>query len=399
MNILITGAGGFVGRNLAAVLASLRDGSGPARPGLTVDSLMLCHRDTDPAQLAQYCRQADFVFHLAGVNRPEDPGEFTAGNVDLTATLLAALRDCGNPCPVMLASSVQATLAGRYAGSAYGESKRAAEELVFAHGRETGAPVYVFRFPNLFGKWGRPDYNSVVATFCYRLSRGMPVTVHDGAAELELLYIDDLCDGMLDALAGRVVRCDFDGVRTVCRADGRFCTVPLTHRVTLDRLLSLLYSFRDQPSTLLLPDMPAGSLEKKLYATYVSYLPPEAMIYSLTPHMDARGSFTELLRSGSAGQVSLNVTKPGVTKGGHWHRTKWEIFMVVAGSGRIDMRRIDGGDVLHFDVRGDCPQAVQIPPGYTHTITNTSGTEDLITVMWANETYDPTRTDTYREEV
>ena len=388
MNVLITGANGFVGRNLTQRLYALRDGRDRTRPALRIDEVLLYTRETAPETLAAYCRSADFVVHLAGVNRPQDPEEFTTGNTDLTRTLLAQLRQSGNRCPVLLASSIQASLTGRYAGSPYGHSKRAAEALLRAYSEQTGAQGLIYRFPNLFGKWCRPNYNSVVATFCHNIARDMPITVSDPAAELELVYIDDLVDELLDAMEGHPHRADA----------GYFC-VPVSHPVTLGEIVRLLRSFHDQPQTLLLPQIPDGSFAKKLYSTYLSYLPPEKVAFPLKMNVDARGSFTELLKTDACGQVSVNITKPGVTKGQHWHNSKWEFFIVVAGRGLIRERRIGSDEVIEFAVSGERIEAVHMLPGYTHDIINLSDTEDLVTVMWANERFDPEHPDTYFEEV
>ena len=388
MNVLITGANGFVGRNLTQRLYALRDGRDRTRPALRIDEVLLYTRETAPETLAAYCRSADFVVHLAGVNRPQDPEEFTTGNTDLTRTLLAQLRQSGNRCPVLLASSIQASLTGRYAGSPYGQSKRAAEALLRAYSEQTGAQGLIYRFPNLFGKWCRPNYNSVVATFCHNIARDMPITVSDPAAELELVYIDDLVDELLDAMEGHPHR-----------ADAGYFRVPVSHPVTLGEIVRLLRSFHDQPQTLLLPQIPDGSFAKKLYSTYLSYLPPEKVAFPLKMNVDARGSFTELLKTDACGQVSVNITKPGVTKGQHWHNSKWEFFIVVAGRGLIRERRIGSDEVIEFAVSGERIEAVQMLPGYTHDIINLSDTEDLVTVMWANERFDPEHPDTYFEEV
>ncbi len=388
MNVLITGANGFVGRNLTQRLYALRDGRDRTRPALRIDEVLLYTRETAPETLAAYCRSADFVVHLAGVNRPQDPEEFTTGNTDLTRMLLAQLRQSGNRCPVLLASSIQASLTGRYAGSPYGQSKRAAEALLRAYSEQTGAQGLIYRFPNLFGKWCRPNYNSVVATFCHNIARDMPITVSDPAAELELVYIDDLVDELLDAMEGHPHR-----------ADAGYFRVPVSHPVTLGEIVRLLRSFHDQPQTLLLPQIPDGSFAKKLYSTYLSYLPPEKAAFPLKMNVDARGSFTELLKTDACGQVSVNITKPGVTKGQHWHNSKWEFFIVVAGRGLIRERRIGSDEVIEFAVSGERIEAVHMLPGYTHDIINLSDTEDLVTVMWANEHFDPKHPDTYFEEV
>ena len=388
MNILVTGSNGFVGTNLTARLETLRDGRDRTRPSLQIGEIYRCTRETSPEALADCCKKADLVVHLAGVNRPKDPEEFAAGNTDFTRTLLETLRKSGNRCPVLLASSIQASLTGRFAGSPYGQSKKAAEELLLAYGEETGAAGMIYRLPNLFGKWCRPNYNSVVATFCHNISRELPITASDPAVELELVYIDDLIDEILDAMEGRPHR-----------SEGAYCSVPVSHRVTLGEIVRLLHSFHDQPRTLLLPEIPEGSFEKKLYSTYLSYLPPEKIAFPLKMNVDERGSFTELLKTASCGQVSVNISKPGITKGQHWHNSKWEFFMVVAGHGLIQERRIGADEKIEFEVSGDQIQAVHMLPGYTHNIINLSETESLVTVMWANELFDPSRPDTYFEEV
>ena len=398
MNILITGAAGFVGKNLTEALKAIRDGKDRTHPSLSVEDLYLYDVDTDPALLDEYCAKADFVFHLAGVNRPKDPAEFMAGNFGFSSTLLETLKKKGNTCPVVLSSSIQATLIGRY-DSDYGRSKKAGEDLFFDYAREAGAPVYVYRFPNLFGKWCRPNYNSAVATFCNNIASDLPITVSDPAVELELLYIDDLVDEMLCALEGHPHRCTFDGIKTVLTPDGDFCAAPVSHRVTLGEIVRLLESFRDQPATLTMPEIPYGSFAKKLYSTYLSYLPKEKIAFPLKMNVDARGSFTELLRTEKCGQFSVNISKPGITKGQHWHHTKWEFFIVVAGHGLIQLRRIGSGEVLNFEVSGDKIEAIHMLPGYTHNIINLSNTEDLVTVMWANECFDPAKPDTFFEVV
>ena len=398
MNILITGAAGFVGRNLTAALENIRDGKDRTHPGLEVIKLYLYDIGTEPEILEEACREADFVFHLAGVNRPENPEDFMRGNFGFASELLEKLEKSQNTCPVMLSSSIQATCIGRYDGP-YGRSKKAGEELFFRYGQKTGAKVLVYRFPNLFGKWCRPNYNSAVATFCHNMANDLPITVSDRAVELELLYIDDLLDEMICALEGNPHRCEFDGLQTVLREDGRYCAAPVTHRVTLGQIVSLLESFCDQPRTLVMPQIPEGSFEKKLYSTYLSYLPKEKVAFPLKMNEDARGSFTELLRSKSCGQVSINISKPGITKGQHWHHSKWEFFIVVSGRGLIQMRKIGTGEVLNFEVSGDQIEAVHMLPGYTHNIINLSDTENLVTVMWANEPFDPQKPDTFFEVV
>ena len=398
MNILITGAKGFVGQNLTAALEAIHDGKDRTRPAITVGEIYEYDLDTDPALLVDFCAKADFVFHLAGVNRPKDPAEFMAGNLGFTTTLLDALKASHNTCPVVLSSSIQATLIGRY-DSDYGRSKKAGEEIFFAYGRETGAEVLVYRFPNLFGKWCRPNYNSAVATFCHNIACDLPITVNDPAVELELLYIDDLVAEMLDALEGNPHRCEFDGVQTVLTPEGAYCAAPVSHHVTLGEIVRLLESFRDQPATLTVPEIPDGSFAKKLYSTYLSYLPKEKIAFPLKMNCDVRGSFTELFRTEKCGQFSVNISKPGITKGQHWHHTKWEFFIVVAGHGLIQMRKINSDEVLNFEVSGNVIQAVHMLPGYTHNIINLSSTEDLVTVMWANECFDPAKPDTFFEVV
>lgn len=399
MNILITGAAGFVGKNLTAALECIRDGKDRTRPGLSIGELYLYDIDSPPSLLEEAAEHADFVFNLAGVNRPKNQEEFMQGNFGFASTLLDTLKKHRNTCPVMLSSSIQATLMGRYAGGEYGKSKKAGEELFFSYGAETGARVLVYRFPNLFGKWCRPNYNSAVATFCHNYAHDLPITVSDPAVELELLYIDDLVAEMLDALEGKEHRCEFDGVETVLKADGRYCAAPVSHKVTLGQIVELLDSFRAQPETRIMPRIPAESFAKKLYSTYLSYLPAEKAVFSLPGNTDARGSFTELLKTADCGQFSVNISKPGVTKGQHWHHTKWEFFIVVSGKARIQQRKIGTDQVLNFEVSGDNIQAVHMLPGYTHNIINLSETENLVTLMWANELFDPNRPDTFFEVV
>ena len=397
MNILVTGTHGFVGKNLVAALQSIRDGKDRTRPELDVQEIYEYGGDDSPGQLAAYAESADFVFHLAGVNRPKTAEEYLPGNTGPLKALLAALQSAGNRCPVMLASSAQASLVGRYAGSEYGKAKLACEKLLRAYAAETGAEALIYRFPNVFGKWCRPNYNSAVATFCHNIANDLSVTVNDAATELELVYIDDLVSELLTALSGQAHRCDYDGLTPVPGED--FCRVPVTHRVTLGEIVQLLHSFRQQPETLLLPEIPAGSFEKKLYSTYLSYLPPEKTAFPLKMNVDARGSFTELLKTRSCGQFSVNITKPGVTKGQHWHHSKWEFFIVVAGHGLIRERKLGSDEVLEFEVSGERIEAVHMLPGYTHSITNLSDTDDLVTVMWANEAFDPEHPDTFYEAV
>ncbi|PWM58522.1 MAG: capsular biosynthesis protein [Oscillospiraceae bacterium] len=398
MNILVTGAKGFVGKNLCAALGNIRDGKDRTRPALAVDAVFAYDIDTDPALLEDYCAGADFVFNLAGVNRPKDASEFMQGNFGFASVLLETLKKQHNTCPVMLASSIQATLVGRY-DSDYGRSKKAGEELFFSYAAETGAKVLVYRFPNLFGKWCRPNYNSAVATFCHNTANDLPITVNDRSTELELLYIDDLVCEMLDALENNEHHCTFDGIRTAMTETGKYCAVPTTHKVTLGEIADLLAQFRQQPETLLMPEIPADSFAKKLYSTYLSYLPPEKVRFPLKMNTDNRGSFTELLKTAGCGQFSVNISKPGITKGQHWHNSKWEFFIVVSGRGRIEERRIGSDEVLRFDVSGEKIEAVHMLPGYTHNIINLSDTEDLVTLMWANEQFDPNHPDTFFEKV
>ncbi len=399
MKILITGAKGFVGKNLTAALEAIRFGKDRTHPDLSVDELYLYDLDSPKALLEEACEKADFVFHLAGVNRPDKAEDFMAGNAGFSSELLGILEEKGNTCPIMLSSSIQATLVGRYAGSPYAESKKAGEELFFAYGERTGAKVLVYRFPNLFGKFCRPNYNSAVATFCHNIARGLPITVNDPSVLLELLYIDDLVEEMLSALSGKEHRCEFEGLKTVLTEGGRFCAAPTTHRVTLGEIVLLLEAFRDQPRTLMMPEIVDGSFAKKLYSTYLSYLPRERIAFTPDTKRDERGSFTELMKTPAAGQFSVNITKPGVTKGKHWHHTKWELFTVVSGKGLIRMRRIDCDEVLSFEVSGEQIETLHMPPGYTHEITNLSATDDLVTLIWANEPFDAAHPDTFYEEV
>lgn len=399
MKILVTGAAGFVGKNLVAALASIRDGKDRTRPALSITDIYTYDIDTDSTLLDTYCASADFVFNLAGVNRPKEQKEFMEGNFGFASTLLDTLKHHGNTCPVMLSSSIQATLIGRYGQSDYGKSKLAGEELFFAYEEETGAPVLVYRFPNLFGKWCRPNYNSVVATFCHNMAHDLPIQVNDRSTELEMLYIDDLVQEMLDALEGRSHRCDYDGLQPIPSGEGRYCYVPTTHQVTLGEIVDLLESFRAQPQTLVMPEIPGASFAKKLYSTYLSYLPREKAAFPLKMNVDARGSFTELLKTAHNGQVSVNISKPGITKGQHWHHSKWEFFIVVSGHGLIQERKIGSDEVIEFEVSGDKIEAIHMLPGYTHNIINLSDTENLVTVMWANEPFDPAHPDTFFEEV
>ena len=399
MNILITGAEGFVGKNLAAALENIKDNKDRTHPEIKVDNIYLYDVGSSYEELDEACKNADFVFNLAGVNRPKDTGDFIKGNFGFASTLLDTLKKHGNTCPVMLSSSIQATLEGRFAGSEYGLSKKKGEELLFDYQRETGAKVLVYRFPNIFGKWCRPNYNSAVATFCNNIANGLPITVNDPSVELELLYIDDLVDEMLCALCGREHRCEFDGVNTVLREGGRYCAAAVTHKITLGEIVELINRFSSQPETLVMPEIPDGSFAKKLYSTYLSYLPKEKAAFSLKMNVDDRGSFTELLKTEKCGQFSVNISKPGITKGQHWHNTKWEFFIVVSGHGLIQQRKIGSDEVMNFEVSGDKIEAVHMLPGYTHNIINLSDKDDLVTVMWANECFDPSKPDTFFEPV
>lgn len=398
MKVLVTGAKGFVGRNLVENLKNIRDGKNRTRSSLVIDEIFEYDMDTDPAELSRFCKEADFVFHLAGVNRPKDPKEYMEGNFGFSSTLLDTLKKYENKAPVMLSSSIQASLTGRFAGSEYGKSKLAGEQLFFDYSKETGAKVLVYRFPNLFGKWCRPNYNSAVATFCNNIANDLPIQVNDPSTELELVYIDDLVEEMLDALEG----CE----HRTSEYQNSYCYVPTSHKVTLGEIVDLLHKFEDMPRSLVMPDIPDGSFAKKLYSTYLSYLPERKMMYDIPMSQDDRGHFTELIKSLSCGQVSINISKPGVTKGQHWHNSKWEIFIVVAGRALIQERKL-GIDpetrkeypVINFEVSGDKIQAVQMLPGYTHNIVNLSETENLVTVMWANEIFDEKRPETYREIV
>ena len=395
---MVTGAKGFVGKNLVCALNNLKDGKDRTRPELKIDAVYEYDIENTAAELDIFCAQADFVFNLAGVNRPKDSEEFKKGNFGFASLLLDTLKKHGNKCPVMLSSSIQATLIGRYDGE-YGRSKKAGEDLFFDYAKETGAKVLVYRFPNLFGKWCKPNYNSAVATFCYNTAHDLPITINDRATGLELLYIDDLIFEMCDALEGKEHRAEFDGVKTVLSESGKYCAAPITHRVTLGEIVDLLETFGAQSKTLVVPEMPENSFAKKLYSTYLSYLPKEKIAIPLKMNADARGSFTELLKTEKCGQISVNISKPGITKGEHWHNTKWEFFIVVSGRALIEERKIGTDEVLKFEVSGEKIEAVHMLPGYTHNIINLSDTEDLVTVMWANEAFNPARPDTYYEKV
>ncbi len=398
MNILVTGAKGMVGTALVSNLKNLRDGKNRTRPGLSIGEIYEYDRDSTPEELSTYCQNADFVFNLAGVNRPENPEDFMKGNFGFASQLLDTLKRHGNPAPIMLSSSIQATLSGRFGTSEYGRSKKAGEELFFDYARETGAPVYVYRFPNLMGH-SRPNYNSAVSTFCWAVANDQPFTVNDPSTQLELLYIDDLMEGMFDLLEGKPQRCEFEGVETVLTPQGRYCCVPVTHKVTLGEIVELLQSFKAQPETLLMPPIPEGSFAKKLYSLYLTYLPTDKFRFPLKMNVDDRGSFTELLHTKDCGQVSINISKPGITKGQHWHNSKWELFIVVQGRALIRERNIHTGETVEFRVSGDKIEAVHMIPGWTHSIENLSETENLVTVMTCNEIFDPKRPDTFFEPV
>ena len=398
MNILVTGAEGFVGKNLCASLRNIRDGKDRTRPEIKIEEIFEYDINTNPELLDEYCRKADFVFNLAGINRPQNPEEFMQGNFGFASKLLDTLKKYNNACPVMISSSIQATCIGRY-DSDYGRSKKAGEELVFEYADETGAKVFVYRFPNLFGKWCRPNYNSAVATFCNNIANDLPITVSDRNVQLELLYIDDLVNEMLDAIENREHRCDFEGIETVLVDSGKYCAVPVTHKVTLGEIVDLLETFNDQSKTLVMTEIPDNSFAKKLYSTFLSYLPKEKTVFPLKMNVDDRGSFTELLKTEKCGQFSVNISKPGITKGQHWHHSKWEFFIVVSGHGLIQERKIGTDEVMNFEVSGDKIEAIHMLPGYTHNIINLSKTENLVTVMWANEQFDPNHPDTFFEIV
>lgn len=399
MNILVTGAGGFVGKNLIANLKNIKENKNRTRPDLKIDEIYEYELTTDPKLLELFCERADFVFHLAGVNRPKNNEEFMTGNFGFTEKLLSTLKKYHNCCPIMLSSSIQATLLGRYGTSDYGRSKLAGEELLFSYGEGTGAKVLVYRFPNLFGKWCRPNYNSAVATFCNAVANDLEYTVNDRNTELELVYIDDLVEEMLDALEGKEHRCEFEGLTTVPTNFGKYCFVPVTYQETLGRIVDLLESYKMQPQTLIMPEIAKGSFEKKLYSAYLSYLPKEKAAFDLKMNCDERGSFTEILKTETHGQFSVNISEPGITKGQHWHNSKWEFFVVVSGRGLIQQRKIGSGEVMEFEVSGERIQAVHMLPGYTHNIINLSDTEKLVTLMWANETFNPKNPDTFFEPV
>ena len=399
MKILVTGAKGFVGKNLCAQLKNIQEGKARCYGDLTISDVYEYDIDSTQEQLDTWCRDCDFVFNLAGVNRPQDPKEFMEGNFGFATILLNTLKKYKNTCPVMISSSIQATLAGRFGNSEYGRSKKAGEELMFQYSEETGAKVLVYRFPNLYGKWCRPNYNSAVATFCNNIANDLPITVNDSSVQLELLYIDDLVEEMICALKGEEHHCDFDGVETVFTPEGRYCAATVTHKVTLGEIVDLLHQFKEMPNTLMIPEIPSNSFAKRLYSTYLSYLPKEGAIFDLKMNVDNRGSFTELVHTLNCGQVSVNISKPGITKGQHWHHTKWEQFIVVSGHGLIQQRKEGTDEVIEFEVSGEKIQSVIMLPGYTHNIINLSETEDLVTVMYCNEIFNPQRPDTYFDKV
>ena len=401
MKILVTGAKGFVGKNLCAQLNNIKDGKARCYGDLTIDEVFEYDLDSTSEQLNQWCKECDFVFNLAGVNRPKDNDEFMKGNFGFASTLLDTLKAHKNNCPVMLSSSQQASLTGRFGNSEYGRSKKAGEDLFLEYGKETGAKVLVYRFPNLYGKWCRPNYNSAVATFCNNIANDLPITVNDPNVDMELLYIDDLVEEMICALKGEEHYCEFDGVETVLTPDGRYCAAPVTHHVKLGYIVELLHQFRDMPETLMIPEIPADSFAKRLYSTYLSYLPKDKAIFDLKMNVDNRGSFTELVHTLNCGQVSINISKPGITKGEHWHNTKWEQFIVVSGHGLIQLRNENdpNAEIIEYEVSGDKIQSVIMLPGYTHNIINLSDTQDLVTVMYCNEIFNPERPDTFFDKV
>ena len=399
MKILVTGAKGFVGKNLCCALKNIRDGKDKTRPSLKIDEVWEYDIDSVPEQLSEWCQKADFVFNLAGVNRPKEASEYMEGNLGFASTLLDTLKKYENKCPVMLSSSQQASLTGRFGNSEYGRSKKAGEDLFLKYHEETGAKVLIYRFPNLFGKWCRPNYNSAVATFCNNIANDLPIQVNDPSVEMELLYIDDLVTEMLDALEGKEHRCEFNGLDVIVDEKGRYCYCPITHKITLGEIVDLINKFAEQPKTLMIPEIPEGSFAKKLYSTYLSYLPASKVAFPLKMNVDDRGSFTELVHTLNCGQVSINISKPGITKGQHWHNTKWEFFIVVAGHGLIQERKIGSDEVIEFEVSGDNIQCIHMLPGYTHNIINLSDTENLVTVMYCNEIFNPNKPDTYWEPV
>lgn len=399
MKILVTGAKGFVGKNLCAQLNNIKEGKARCYGDLTISEVYEYDIDSTAEELEAYCSDCDFVFNLAGVNRPQNIEEFMEGNFGFASTLLDTLKKHGNNCPVMLSSSAQASLTGRFGNSEYGRSKKAGEDLFLSYGEEVGARVLVYRFPNLYGKWCRPNYNSAVATFCNNIAHDLPITVNDPSVELELLYIDDLVEEMIAGLQGKEHHCEFEGLDVIPVADGRYCYCPITHKVTLGEIVDLLHKFEEMPRTLMIPEIPTDSFAKRLYSTFLSYLPKEKVVFNLKMNKDDRGSFTELVHTLNCGQVSINISKPGVTKGQHWHNTKWEQFIVVSGHGLIQMRKEGTDEIREYEVSGDNIQSVIMLPGYTHNIINLSDTEDLVTVMYCNEIFNHNRPDTFFDEV
>lgn len=399
MRILVTGAKGFVGKNLCAQLNNIKEGKAKCYGDLVIDEVFEYDIDSTPEELNEWCQKCDFVFNLAGVNRPKDPEDFMKGNFGFASTLLDTLKKHGNKAPVMLSSSAQASLTGRFGNSEYGRSKKAGEDLFLQYGEENGVKVLVYRFPNLYGKWCRPNYNSAIATFCNNIANDLPITVNDPSVELEVLYIDDLVEEMICALKCEEHHCEFEGLEVLPNPEGRYCYCPVTHKATLGEIVDLLQQFKQMPKTLMIPEIPADSFAKRLYSTYLSYLPKEGAIFDLKMNVDDRGSFTELVHTLNCGQVSINISKPGITKGQHWHHTKWEQFIVVKGHGLIQQRKEGTDEVIEFEVSGDKIQSVIMLPGYTHNIINLSDTEDLVTVMYCNEIFNPNRPDTYFDPV
>ena len=401
MKVLVTGARGFVGKNLCAQLGNIKTGKAKCYGNLVIDEVYEYDIDSTFEQLDAWCKDCDFVFNLAGVNRPQDPREFMEGNFSFAIVLLNTLKKHNNNCPVMISSSIQATLAGRFGTSEYGKSKKAGEELMFQYGEETGARVLVYRFPNLYGKWCRPNYNSAIATFCYNIANDLPITGNDPTVDMELLYIDDLVEEMICALKSEEHHCEFDGVETVFTPEGRYCAAPITHHVKLGEIVDLLHKFAEMPKTLMIPEIPADSFAKRLYSTFLSYFPKEKAIFDLKMNVDNRGSFTELVHTLNCGQVSINISKPGITKGEHWHHTKWEQFIVVSGHGLIQLRNENdpNAEIFEYEVSGDRIQSVIMLPGYTHNIINLSDNQDLVTVMYCNEIFNPQRPDTFFDKV
>lgn len=399
MKILVTGAKGFVGKNLCAQLRNIKEGKARCYGNLTVSEVYEYDIDSTVEDLENYCRDCNFVFNLAGVNRPQNPEEFMQGNFGFASQLLETLKKHGNNCPVMLSSSAQASLTGRFGNSEYGRSKKAGEDLFLDYGKDAGAKVLIYRFPNLYGKWCRPNYNSAVATFCNNIANNLPIQVNDPSVELELLYIDDLVEEMVAALQGKEHHCEFEGLDVIPQADGRYCYCPVTHKATLGQIVDLLHQFEEMPHTLMIPEIPADSFAKRLYSTYLSYLPQDKAVFDLKMNKDDRGSFTELVHTLKCGQVSINISKPGVTKGQHWHNTKWEQFIVVSGHGLIQMRKEGTDEIREYEVSGENIQSVIMLPGYTHNIINLSDTEDLVTVMYCNEIFNPERPDTFFDPV